>query len=191
MVNSDACCFKKLSKAEKLCVGEDEFDKSGYFNVSGNARALATQVRDAYNTVPVFEKTKVNKTYLISEMRSMSAETGHSMLIQVHQMLTVSNLPFSDEPNQKSYDYRYLYVSLSQRDSCNNIMLPCILTILFLQHEKIDLFEITSTPEPINHLGVKWMTMLRRVVGYEEEFTLASAQSYDTKGSRCQKVNCR
>ena len=66
------------------------------------------------------EKTKVDKTYLISEMRSMSAETGHSMLIQVHQMVTISNLPLSDKPRQKLYDYRYLYVSLLQRDSCNN-----------------------------------------------------------------------
>ena len=61
----------------------------------------------------------------------MRAETGHSMLIQVHQMVTISNLPFSDEPRQNSYDYRYLYVSLPQRDSCNNIMLPYILVILF------------------------------------------------------------
>lgn len=51
-------------------------------------------------------------------------------------------------------------------------MLPYILAILFLQHIS-NLFEITLTPELISYQGVKWMTMLRRVVGYEEEFTLA------------------
>ena len=51
-------------------------------------------------------------------------------------------------------------------------MLPYFFPILFLQHEQVDLFEITSTPELINYLDVKWMTLLRGVVGYEEEFTL-------------------
>ena len=52
------------------------------------------------------------------------------------------------------------------------IMLPYILAILFLQHEEVDLLKIISTPELIDDLGVKWITMLRRVVGYEEEFIL-------------------
>ena len=112
MVNSSASCLKKLSKAEILCVGEDEHDKGGYFIISGKARTLATQARDAYNPVHVFEKAKVDNTYLISEMRSMNAETGHTMLIQVLRRVTISNLPFSDEPRHKSYDYRCLYVSL-------------------------------------------------------------------------------
>ena len=69
MVNSSACCLKKLSKAEILCVGEDEHDKGGYFIISGKTRTLATQARDAYNPFHVFEKAKVDKTYVISEMR--------------------------------------------------------------------------------------------------------------------------
>ena len=56
MDNSDTCCLKKLPKAERLCVGEDEYDNGGYFIISRNARTLATQARDAYNTVHVFEK---------------------------------------------------------------------------------------------------------------------------------------
>lgn len=169
MVGSDACCLKKLSKSEKLCVGEDEYDKGGYFIVSGNARTLATQVRDAYNTTHVFEKTKGGKTHLISELRSMSSETGHSMLVQIHQMVTFNNIPFSAEPVERIYDCRHTYVSLPQRD-CNNIMLPYVLAILFLQHEEVDVFSLEPTDELIEHLGVKWYVMLRRIVGYEPEF---------------------
>ena len=66
MANSDAFCLKKLSSAARLCVGEDEYDKGEYFIISGNARTLATQVRETYNTAHVFKKTKVDKTYLIS-----------------------------------------------------------------------------------------------------------------------------
>ena len=59
MVGSDACSLKKLSRVEKLFAGEDQYDQGGYFIISGNARTLATQVRDAYNTIHVFEKIKM------------------------------------------------------------------------------------------------------------------------------------
>ena len=77
MVKSDACCLKKLSKAEILCAEEDKHHKGGYFIISEKLRTLVTQARDAYNPVHVFEKAKVDNTYLISEMRSMNAEWSH------------------------------------------------------------------------------------------------------------------
>ena len=43
---------------------------------------------------------------------------------------------------------------------------------MFLQHEEVYLFEITSPPKLINYLEVKWMTLLRGVQGNEGEFTL-------------------
>ena len=59
MVGSDACSLKRLSKVEKIFAGEDQYDQGGYFIISGNARTLVTQVSDAYNTIHVFERSKM------------------------------------------------------------------------------------------------------------------------------------
>ena len=77
MVGSDACSLKIFSRVEKIFAGEDEYDQGRHFIISGNARTLATQVRDAYNTIHVFEKIKNDRLCLISEIWSMSFETGH------------------------------------------------------------------------------------------------------------------
>ena len=55
MVGSDACSLKKLSRVEKIFVGEDQYDQGGYFIISGIAQTLATPVR---NTIHVYEKIK-------------------------------------------------------------------------------------------------------------------------------------
>ena len=84
MVGSDTYSLKKSSRVEKIFVGKDQYDQDRYFIISGNARTLAAQVRDAYSTIYVFEKIKNDRLCLISEMRSMSFETGHSVLIDIH-----------------------------------------------------------------------------------------------------------
>ena len=58
MVGSDACSLKKLLRVEKIFVGEDQYDQGEYFIISGIAQTLATPVRDAYNTIHVYEKIK-------------------------------------------------------------------------------------------------------------------------------------
>ena len=68
LVGSDACSLKLLSRVEKIFAGEDEYDQGRYFIISGNARTLATQVRDGCNTIHVFEKIKNDRLCLISEI---------------------------------------------------------------------------------------------------------------------------
>ena len=58
MVGRDACSLKKLSSIENIFAGEDHYDQGGHFVISGNARTMATQVRDVYNTIHLFEKIK-------------------------------------------------------------------------------------------------------------------------------------
>ena len=84
MVGSDTYSLKNFSRVEKIFVGKDQYDQDRYFIISGNARTLAAQVRDAYSTIYVFEKIKNDRLCLISEMTSMSFETGHSVLIDIH-----------------------------------------------------------------------------------------------------------
>ena len=157
MVGSDACSLKKLSRVDKIFAGEDQYDQGGYFIVSGNAQTLVTQVRDAYNTILVFKKIKNDRFCLISEMRSVSFKTGHSVLIHIHQPVMVSNQLYGKDVH-KMYDHRHLLLSMPQRNSCNNIMIPYVIAILLLQRDgmiKISASPTTPTvtPELINRPG--------------------------------------
>ena len=72
------------------------------------------------------------------------------------------------------YDHRHLYLSMPQRDSCNN-MIAYVIAILLLQRDgmiKISTSPtaLTVTPELINRLGSRWNTMLKRLIGNEKEF---------------------
>ena len=107
-------------------------------------------------------------------MRSMSSETGHSVLIHIHQPTMVTNQLCSKYVH-KMYDHRHLLVSMPQRDSSNNIMIAYVIAILLLQRD--DMIKIstspttpTVTPELINRLGSRWNTMLKRLIGNEKEF---------------------
>jgi DNA-directed RNA polymerase II subunit RPB2 len=60
--------------------GECKFDEGGYFLVKGKERVLVAQLRGVHNIPLVLEQKE--KFRYIAEMRSMSEETGHSVLIQ-------------------------------------------------------------------------------------------------------------
>ena len=87
----------------------------------------------------------------------MSFETGHSALIHIHQYVMVSNQLYGKDV-QRMYDHRHLFLSMPQRDSCNNIMIAYVITILLLQRDgmiKISKSPTAPTvnPELINGLG--------------------------------------
>jgi DNA-directed RNA polymerase II subunit RPB2 len=82
MVKSAYCNLNTLSYDEQIKSGECEWDKGGYFILRGKEKVLTGQLRIAYNTVCVVP-SKEPKCLLSSETRSMSEETGHSVLIQV------------------------------------------------------------------------------------------------------------
>tara|TARA_B110000211_G_scaffold234762_1_gene306126 strand:+ start:1288 stop:4581 length:3294 start_codon:yes stop_codon:yes gene_type:complete len=82
MLGSDKCHLKDCSKSEKIKKGECEFDEGGYFIINGKERVLITQVRSIYNKVLVFPQKSNSKYKYVSEIRSMSTETGHSVLVK-------------------------------------------------------------------------------------------------------------
>lgn len=81
MLGSNYCNLKKLSSSEKIKVGENDYDRGGYFIVNGNERVLVGQMRNAYNR-PMCYRNKPEDP-LICEIRSMSEETAHSISIQL------------------------------------------------------------------------------------------------------------
>ena len=79
MVGSSKCNLYGKTVPECIALGECENDPRGYFIVNGKERALICQERLCHSHVYVFEN---NSDKYVAEMRSMSEETGHSVLIK-------------------------------------------------------------------------------------------------------------
>ena len=79
MVGSSKCNLYGKTIPECISLGECENDPRGYFIVNGKERALICQERLCHSHVYVFEN---NSEKFVAEMRSMSEETGHSILIK-------------------------------------------------------------------------------------------------------------
>jgi hypothetical protein len=83
MLKSEKCNLKNLTKAERVKEGECEYDTGGYFIIKGKERVLVGQLRGVYNMPIVLSQKPGDKYNYVCEVRSMSEETGHSVLLQV------------------------------------------------------------------------------------------------------------
>jgi DNA-directed RNA polymerase II subunit RPB2 len=82
MLKSCICNLRKLSPQEQIEHGEDPNDTGGYFIIKGHERVLVAQIRPNYNQIFVLKQKPDEKHHYIAEVRSMSSETGHSVLVQ-------------------------------------------------------------------------------------------------------------
>ena len=80
MLRSNVCNLSDVTTDERIKQGECEFDQGGYFIIKGNERVIVAQIRGKYNQIIVL-KCKEKYRYT-AEIRSMSEETGHSILIK-------------------------------------------------------------------------------------------------------------
>ncbi len=98
MLNSEKCSLRHCSQKEKIDNGECENDPGGYFIIKGKERVLVGQLRGVYNQQIVMLQKPDNKYKYICEVRSMSEETGHSVLIQakvgMNDRTVVFSLPY-------------------------------------------------------------------------------------------------
>ena len=82
MLKSETCNLSSLTVDEQIQHGECPNDPGGYFIIRGNERVLVAQLRTNYNQVFVLKQKPGDKNKYIAEVRSMSIETGHSVLVQ-------------------------------------------------------------------------------------------------------------
>ena len=94
MVRSSLCNLYKLSMDECVQKGECFNDPGGYFIINGKERVLVCQERLNYNQVYVFDGND-DKSPCVAEIRSMSKETGHSVLVQARMNKDGKNICFS------------------------------------------------------------------------------------------------
>ena len=81
MIQSCKCNLYNLPKELRIRHGECENDVGGYFIINGIERVITAQMRAANNVVNVIVPKESEKYKYSSEIRSMSAETGHSVLM--------------------------------------------------------------------------------------------------------------
>jgi DNA-directed RNA polymerase II subunit RPB2 len=97
MVGSVRCNLYGLSDIEKIEKGECEKSPGGFFIIKGNERVILGQIRSNYNRPYIIIKEDKIKKYFISEVRSMSESTNHSVFIQVklntYDKKTTINMP--------------------------------------------------------------------------------------------------
>jgi DNA-directed RNA polymerase beta subunit len=95
MLHCYRCNLSNLSELELMAGGECEKDFGGYFIIKGNERVLINQIRAVHNKVFVLLQKPDDKFKYIAEMRSISEETGHSVLIQAKVDWNDKNIIFS------------------------------------------------------------------------------------------------
>ena len=79
MINSVSCNLYQQNKELRIKAGECVADPGGYFIINGKERVIIAQERKAYNSIYTTFKNDV----YCSEIRSMSNETGHSVLLKI------------------------------------------------------------------------------------------------------------
>ena len=82
MLRSSKCYLTNMTPEERIQAGECPYDEGGYFIIKGKERVIIPQIRGAYNIPLVYLQKTGDRFKYICEIRSMSEETGHSVLIQ-------------------------------------------------------------------------------------------------------------
>ena len=102
MLRSNRCILTDKTNSERIRMGECEFDNGGYFIMKGNERVIVSQLRGVYNKPFTYEQKQGEKYRYVTEMRSMSEFTGHSILIRLlynHENDSIYlQIPFFVEP---------------------------------------------------------------------------------------------
>jgi DNA-directed RNA polymerase beta subunit len=128
MIGSSKCNLYNKTLKQRKEAGECEYDNGGYFIIKGKERVLVSQERINYNIVHVFEQ-KVNSRYLfVSEIRSMSEETGHSVLIQMKMTNNIDKkillqLPYISQEIPLGYIFKAFDFSIEEIE---NILYFCL-----------------------------------------------------------------
>ena len=97
MIGTSKCNLYDKTVEQRKHLGECEFDNGGYFIIRGKERVLVSQERVNHNIVYVFEQKSSSKYSMTAEIRSMSEETGHSVLVQMkstHEKRIMMILPY-------------------------------------------------------------------------------------------------
>lgn len=155
MLRSSVCNLSKLNSDEIVSKGECPNDPGGYFIIKGNERVLVGQMRNVYNQVFVLRQKPGEKYKWIAETRSMSDETGHSVLIQAmvgNDDRTINfSLPYIKEPIPVGVVFKAF--GYTEEDIVNLIGLDNSKTHKYIRYILRDSFFCKTKEEALKHIS--------------------------------------
>jgi len=164
MLSSDKCNLKGLTNKERIQNGECEWDNGGYFIIRGKERVLVAQLRGVYNQSIVLQQKTGEKYKYICETRSMSEETGHSVLIQTKIGTDDRTIVFS-LPNIKEHiPIGIVFKSLgftSEEEIIDIIGLCDEKTNKYLKYIIRDSFHIATKEDALKYIGEHAMHVIK------------------------------
>lgn len=156
MVRSAGCNLKRKTNLQRIKLGECDMDPGGYFIIKGNERVLVAQLRKAYNQVFVSKNKEGEKNMYTADIRSMSEETGHSVLIEAYFASNNRNITFSLPYIKENIPAGIVFKALGytdEKDIRNLIGLEGVQVEKYLKHIIRDSYFIKTKDEALAYLG--------------------------------------
>jgi len=155
MLRSSICNLSKLNDHECIEHCECPSDPGGYFIIKGNERVLVGQMRAVYNQVFVLKQKPGEKYLWIAETRSMSDETGHSVLLQAmigSDDRTIDfSLPYIKEPIPAGVVFKAL--GFQEDDVANLIGLDSAKALKYIRFIRRDSFFCATQKDALEYIS--------------------------------------
>lgn len=155
MLRSSVCNLNQINQEDSFQYGECPNDPGGYFIVKGNERVLVGQMRAVYNHVFVLRQKLGEKHKWIAETRSMSDETGHSILLRAmigsDDRSVDFSLPYIKEPVPVGVVFKAL--GYEDNDIVNLIGLDSAKALKYIRYILRDSFFCSSKKEALLHIS--------------------------------------
>lgn len=157
MLKSASCNLSKMSDNEIMQQGECPSDPGGYFVIKGKERVLVGQIRAVYNKIMVIKQKPSEKKYrYIAEVRSMSDETGHSVLIKAmlgtNDRTLVFSLPYITEPIPVGIVFKALGY-IDEKDIINLIGIETVNTRKYIRVIRHDAMCVKTQQDALKYIG--------------------------------------
>ena len=174
MLQTSRCNLYGLTKDKIEHAGEDIWDYGGYFIIKGKERVLVSQERINYNSIYVFEQKSNSKFKYISEIRSMSEVTSHSVLVQAKIENNDKNITFSLPYITQDIPVGIVFKAMGIIDNDEihkliNVQEPELEK--YLNNIIYKSFHITTKEEALNYIGKYTMHTVHseKRIGYVEQ----------------------
>lgn len=153
MIGSKKC---NLTRKDDHDLEECKYDPGGYFIIKGKERVLISQERGNLNQIYVFRQKNANKYNFFAELRAMSEENGHSVLI--HMKLSpelykvVLSTPFFQQDIDLVYILKYYECTVEDLKIFFDPMRENNATIKMFLHTITKRLSLLTHETVINHL---------------------------------------
>ena len=176
MLRSSLCNLYDKTPMERIDEGECQNDCGGYFIIRGKERAIVAQQRGNYNQVYVYSQklgpatpgkkmSLKSKFKYVAEIRSMSEETGHSVLIQAKigfdEKSIVFSIPYITQPVPVGILFK-AFGFLTKEEMSNLIGLSGKEADKYLNYIVRDSFGVETQEDALEYIGKFAMHILAK-----------------------------